>query len=109
VIATGFQYSVREFIEIAAKHLGIYLEWQGSGIDEKGYNTQTKKCVVKVDPKYFRPTEVETLLGDPTKAKKKLGWQPCISFDKLVEEMIVEDLKLAERDTLCQRQGFKTL
>lgn len=108
VIATGIQHSVREFINIAAKHLDIFIQWQGTGIDEKGYNIQTGKNIIKVEPKYFRPIEVETLLGDSSKAKKKLGWQPRISFDELVKEMITEDIKLAERDAFCQQEGFKT-
>jgi len=86
VIATGFQHSVREFIEIAAKHLNMTLRWEGAGIDEKGYDTETNKCIVAIDPTYFRPTEVETLLGDATKAKQELGWQPQITFAELVKE-----------------------
>ena len=107
VIATGVQYSVREFVNAAAKEMGIEMRWEGSGVDEKGYDA-SGKCIVAVDPRYFRPTEVETLLGDPTKAKEKLGWVPKISFDELVAEMVREDLKDAERDELCKREGFKT-
>jgi GDPmannose 4,6-dehydratase len=84
------------------------VQWQGTGIEEKGYEKASGKCIVAVDPKYFRPTEVETLLGDPSKAKDKLGWEPRISFDQLVEEMVKEDLKLAEQDALLQHKGFKT-
>ncbi|MCK7574566.1 MAG: GDP-mannose 4,6-dehydratase [Chromatiales bacterium] len=84
-----------------------HLRWEGAGIDEKGYDTATGHCVVAIDPRYFRPTEVETLLGDPTKAKEKLGWVPKISFDELVREMVREDLIAAERDALCKREGFK--
>ncbi len=78
------------------------------GVDEKGYEEKTGQCIVSIDPKYFRPTEVETLLGDPSKAKKKLGWEPRISFEQLVEEMVKEDLKLAEQEAFFQKKGFKT-
>ncbi len=108
VIATGVQYSVRQFVDAAAKELDIAIRWEGEGVDEKGYNEANGKCIVAVDPRYFRPTEVETLLGDPTKAKEKLGWTPKITFHELVAEMVREDLKDAERDELCQRQGYKT-
>ena len=107
VIATGVQYSVRDFVDAAAQELGIAIRWQGSGVDEKGYDA-TGKCIVAVDPRYFRPTEVETLLGDPSKAKEKLGWTPRITFKELVAEMVREDLKTSERDDLCRREGFKT-
>ncbi len=89
VIATGIQYSVREFIEEAAPYFGIELEWVGEGLDEIGYDSNSRKPVVKVDSKYFRPTEVETLLGDATKAKQKLGWEPKITFKQLVEDMCI--------------------
>jgi GDPmannose 4,6-dehydratase len=105
VIATGVQYSVRDFVSIAAKELGIEIRWEGDGIDEKGYD-EANKCIVSVDPRYFRPTEVETLLGDATKAKEKLGWQPKITFAELVKEMVREDLKSAERDELVKRHGY---
>ncbi|MDP2180329.1 MAG: GDP-mannose 4,6-dehydratase [Methylicorpusculum sp.] len=108
VIATGVQYSVRQFVDAAAKELDIAIRWEGEGAEEKGYNEANGKCIVAVDPRYFRPTEVETLLGDPTKAKEKLGWTPKITFHELVAEMVREDLKDAERDELCQRQGYKT-
>jgi len=108
VIATGVQYSVRDFVNAAAKELGIVIRWEGIGVDEKGYEESSGKCIVAVDPRYFRPTEVETLLGDPTKAKEKLGWVPQITFDELVSEMVREDLKDAERDELCKSEGFKT-
>lgn len=108
VIATGVQYSVRDFINSAAKELGMTIRWEGEGVLEKGYDAQGK-CVVAVDPRYFRPTEVETLLGDPTKAKEKLGWTPKITFDELVSEMVREDLKSAERDELVKRHGFKSM
>lgn len=105
VIATGVQYSVRQFVEIAARELGITITWKGRGGDEKGYDAEGK-CIVEVDPRYFRPTEVETLLGDPTKAKQKLGWTPKITFHELVAEMVREDLKSAERDELVKKHGF---
>jgi GDPmannose 4,6-dehydratase len=107
VIATGVQYSVRDFVNAAARDLGIEVEWRGDGVEEKGYDKATGKCIVEVDPRYFRPTEVETLLGDPTKAKTKLGWEPKTSFADLVAEMVREDLKDAERDELCHREGYK--
>jgi len=105
VIATGVQYSVRDFVNAAAKELGIEITWQGTGVDEKGYDVDGK-CIVQVDSRYFRPTEVETLLGDPTKAKLKLGWTPKITFHELVSEMVREDLKSAERDELVKRHGY---
>jgi GDPmannose 4,6-dehydratase len=105
VIATGVQYSVRDFVNAAARELGMVITWRGKGVDEKG-NDASGKCIVKVDPRYFRPTEVETLLGDPSKAKQKLGWTPKITFDELVSEMVREDLKSAERDELVKKHGF---
>lgn len=108
VIATGYQHSVREFIEIAAKQLDMTLRWEGTGIDEKGYDVQTNRCIVAIDPTYFRPTEVETLLGDATKAQQQLGWQPHITFTELVKEMVETDMKLAKQDALCQLAGFPT-
>lgn len=105
VIATGVQYSVRDFVSIAAKELGIDVRWEGEGLNEKGYNA-SGKCIVSVDPRYFRPTEVENLLGDPSKAKMKLGWQPKITFFELVQEMVREDLKSAERDELVKKHGY---
>ena len=89
VIATGEQYSVREFVEKASPYFGMNIEWMGEGIDEVGFDWNTKRPIIKVDPKYFRPTEVESLLGDATKAKEKLGWKPEISFDQLIEEMCI--------------------
>ena len=89
--------------------VGIDLRWEGTGVDEKGYDTTTGHCIVAVDPRYFRPTEVETLLGDPTKAREKLGWVPEITFADVVREMMREDLKEAERDALCRREGYRTL
>lgn len=105
VIATGIQYSVRDFVNAAAGELGISIEWKSEGVDEKGYDS-SGKCIVAVDPRYFRPTEVETLLGDASKAKEKLGWEPKITFDELVREMVREDLKTAERDELVKKHGY---
>ena len=105
VIATGVQYSVRDFVNAAAEELGINVRWVGEGMDEKGYDA-SGKCIVAVDSRYFRPTEVEALLGDATKAKEKLGWTPKINFKELVAEMVREDLKAAERDELIKRHGY---
>lgn len=107
VIASGVQFSVRDFINLAAKELGIAIRWEGEGENEKGYDIDTGKCIVQVDPRYFRPTEVETLLGDARKAKNILGWAPKISFHELVAEMVREDLMSAERDELVKRHGYK--
>lgn len=107
VIATGAQHSVREFVELAAKYLGMQVRWEGVGVDEKGYDVETGRCIVEVDSRYFRPTEVETLLGDPGKAKEKLGWQPGTSFEELVGEMVKEDLLMAERDKMVSIAGYK--
>jgi len=105
VIATGKQYSVRDFVNAAASELGMRIKWVGRGEDEKGFD-ESGNCIVAVDKRYFRPTEVETLLGDPTKAKEKLGWTPKITFEELVAEMVREDLKAAERDELVKRHGY---
>jgi GDPmannose 4,6-dehydratase len=105
VIATGHQYSVREFVEHAAAHLGMRLRWKGEGADEQGMDAEGR-VIVSVDPRYFRPAEVETLLGDASKAHRELGWQPRISFAELVSEMVTEDLKEAERDALVHKHGF---
>ncbi|HVS26523.1 MAG TPA: GDP-mannose 4,6-dehydratase [Burkholderiales bacterium] len=105
VIASGEQYSVRDFLNAAAHELGMTIHWRGSGIEEKGYDA-SGKCIVAVDPRYFRPTEVESLLGDASKAKIKLGWTPKIKFKQLVAEMVHEDLKSAERDHLVKRHGY---
>jgi GDPmannose 4,6-dehydratase len=105
VIATGVQHSVREFVEAAARELGIHITWQGEGVDEKGHD-QLGRCIVQTDPGYFRPTEVDSLVGDPEKARRQLGWQAKTSFDELVREMVREDLKSAERDELVKRHGF---
>lgn len=105
VIATGKQYSVRDFVNRAAAEIGISIRWEGTGVDEKGYDRGTNACIVAVDPRYFRPAEVETLLGDATKAREKLGWAPRISFESLVAEMMQEDLKGAQREDLLQKHG----
>ncbi len=105
VIATGQQYSVREFVQRCAKLLELDLIWQGTGIDEKALDAKGN-VVVAVDPRYFRPTEVETLLGDPTKAQRELGWTPRTSFEQLVQEMVESDLKAAQRDALVRKHGF---
>lgn len=123
VIATGEQHSVRDFVDAAAGELGIRLRWEGAGLDEVGmvdsldnakinefeekFRVKTGDTIVRVDPRYFRPTEVETLLGDPTKARKQLGWEAKVSFESLVREMVEEDLKLAQRDKLVGLKGFK--
>ena len=129
VIATGRQFSVRDFVNAAAAELGVSLSWQGQGVDETGTvaavdvnrlqqvagNRHGLEChlkpgdvVVRVDPRYFRPTEVETLLGHPAKAKEKLGWEPKTSFEDMVAEMAREDLALSMRDAVCKVAGFKT-
>jgi GDPmannose 4,6-dehydratase len=109
VIATGEQHSVREFIEAVCQELGIEVTWEGAGVDTVGRDRRSGYAIVRVDPRYFRPTEVESLLGDASKARQKLGWQPRTSFRALVAEMVVADLKDAERDQLCRREGFDTL
>ena len=117
VIATGVQYSVRDFVNAAAGELGITLRWEGEGVEEIGIvetvmsnesSPSPGDVIVRVDPRYFRPTEVETLLGDPIKAKQKLGWEPRTSFQELVSEMVRSDLEEAKRDELCRRHGFNT-
>jgi GDPmannose 4,6-dehydratase len=139
VIATGEQHSVREFVELAAKEVGIAIEWKGSGVEEIGLITSISSAqtsseaplkrsapqaqrpssaaaltpnpgsvIVRIDPRYFRPTEVETLLGDPSKAKKKLGWESRVTFQELVSEMVRADLEEAQRDHLCTTAGFRT-
>lgn len=110
VIATGVQYSVRDFVDAAAQELGMKIRWEGHGINEKGILlVDENECtIVQVDPRYFRPTEVETLLGDPTKARETLGWTPKISFAELVAEMVRTDLHDAQRDELSKQHGFST-
>ncbi len=121
VIATGVQYSVRDFVNAAVDELGFKLRWEGAGVEEVGIidsidsarvdescPLQAGQTVVRVDPRYFRPTEVETLLGDPTKAKEKLGWTPTTTFEEMVVEMVRSDLDIAKRDELVKQHGFKT-
>jgi GDPmannose 4,6-dehydratase len=107
VIATGKQYSVRDFVGATGAKLGMRIEWKGAGVDEVGIDAKTGRTLVRVDPRYFRPTEVETLLGDPSKAKQKLGWTAEVSFDQLVAEMVASDLDDAKRDAMVAEQGFK--
>lgn len=106
VVATGENHSVREFVDRSFREVGINLEWHGSGIDEKGIDSETGKTLVQVDPRYFRPTEVDELLGDPTKAKDLLGWQPRVKFSELVRRMVISDLREAEKEQLCRTAGF---
>ena len=106
-IATGVQYSVRDFVNFAWGYLGKVVCWEGEGMNEKGYESETGKLIVAVDSRYFRPTEVETLLGDPTKAKEKLGWEPQINFKEMVYEMMENDINIAKRDSLVKKHGFK--
>jgi len=108
VIATGEQHSVREFVEQAGKHLGVTIRWQGEGLQEKGIDEATGNVIVSIDPRYFRPTEVDTLLGDTTKARRKLGWKPRTAFNRMVAEMVAADLKEAQRDQICLQEGFQT-
>jgi len=117
VIATGVQYSVRQFVEFAAAELGISVRFEGEGVDEVGIvakvdgdqaKVKVGDVLVKVDPRYFRPTEVETLLGDPSKAREKLGWTPQTSLQELVKEMVLADYSSARRDALVKMAGFKT-
>ncbi|MEO5328778.1 MAG: GDP-mannose 4,6-dehydratase [Magnetococcus sp. THC-1_WYH] len=105
VIATGCQYSVRAFVEAAGECLGLKISWQGRGVDEVGLDVKTGRVIVRVDPRYFRPTEVDNLLGDPTKAREKLGWKPRISFKELVQEMVAQDLKKAQLERMLIKQG----
>ena len=107
-ISTGVQYTVRDFVNIAAEELGIKLKWSGTGIDETAIDVTTGKTIVQIDSRYFRPTEVETLLGDSTKAREKLGWVPKISFKELVKEMVLHDFNEAKKDNLCNQEGFAT-
>ncbi len=126
VIATGRQFSVRDFVNAAAAELGLSLEWNGSGVDEVGIvravdahqlkkaagreivcHIKTGEVLVRVDPRYFRPTEVETLLGDPARAHAKLGWRPRVTFEDMVAEMVREDMQIAQRDKVCRESGFE--
>jgi len=108
VIATGEHHSVREFIEVACKKMGMPIHWEGRGVEEKGIidSQPPGRTIVKIDPRYFRPTEVDVLLGDPSKAKEKLDWEPVVSFEELISEMVESDLREAKRDELCKREGF---
>lgn len=106
VIATGEQYSVREFVDATCRVLDMRIRWEGDGTEEKGIEVESGRVIVAVDPRYFRPTEVETLLGDPEKARAKLGWAPKTSFQELVREMAENDFKLAQRDDLVKKAGF---
>ncbi len=107
VIASGEQHSVRDFVNAAAKELGFAIGWKGKGAEERGYD-QKGRCIVAVDPRYFRPAEVDSLLGDAGKARQKLGWAPKVRFPELVAEMVREDLKEAQRDELAKKHGFDT-
>ncbi|MCD6294735.1 MAG: GDP-mannose 4,6-dehydratase [Deltaproteobacteria bacterium] len=106
VIATGQQYSVRDFVNVAGREVGIDIRWEGTGVEEKGYDRNTEKCIVAVDERYYRPTEVEALLGDASLAREALGWKPKTSFKEMVAEMVAWDLKEASRDLLCRNEGF---
>lgn len=106
-IATGLQFSVRDFVNFAWGHLGKIIRWEGEGIDEKGYDSETGNLLVVVDSRYFRPTEVEALLGDPSKAREKLGWKPKITFEEMVHEMMENDINISKRDSLVKKYGFK--
>jgi GDPmannose 4,6-dehydratase len=108
VIATGKQHSVREFIELAAKEVGISIRWEGHGLKEKGIDAGNGREIVCIDPRYFRPTEVDTLLGDSSKARKQLGWESKTTFKELVKEMVAMDMIEAEKDELCLQEGFQT-
>lgn len=107
VIATGKQYSVRDFVEMAANAIGMTLAWSGDDVEECATDTRSGNVVIRIDPNYYRPTEVDSLLGNPAKAKAKLGWEPEIGLEKLVTEMVEADLALARRDALIKREGFK--
>ena len=108
VLCTGKNYSVRDMCKIAFKEVGIDLAWDGEGADEVGKESNTGEVLVRIDPNYYRPTEVDNLLGDPSKAKKKLGWHANIGFEEMIEEMVREDLMEAERDQLCRTRGYRT-
>jgi GDPmannose 4,6-dehydratase len=111
VIATGIQHSVKEFINVASKELGMIIKWEGKGIEEKAYwlnsgKNRIKKLIIEIDPRYYRPAEVDSLLGDASKARKKLGWKPKITFRELVKEMVSEDLKSVESEVFLKKNGF---
>lgn len=107
VIATGKQYSVRDFVTMAFAEVAVDVDWTGSGVDEKGVDRRSGKVLMEVDPRYFRPTEVDTLLGDATKARTRLGWEPKITVEEMVKEMVREDLNDAEHDELCRHEGYR--
>jgi len=107
VIATGKQFSVRDFVEAAGAALDMKIEWHGQGVDEVGVDTATGRPLVRVDPRYFRPTEVESLLGDASKAREILGWTPAVDFPALVAEMVAADLEIAKRDAMVAKEGYK--
>ena len=107
-IATGEQYSVRDFVNLAWDYLGRAIRWEGTGLGERGYDSETGDLIVSVDSRYFRPTEVDSLLGDPTKARDKLGWKPKITFKEMVHEMMENEINVAKRDSLVNEHGFKT-
>jgi GDPmannose 4,6-dehydratase len=109
VLATGEMHSVREFVELAFKEVAIDIQWQGKGVDEKGMNAATGDVIIEVDPRYFRPTEVDLLLGDPSKAKKKLKWKPKHTFQELVEQMVASDVVEMEKDNLLKKEGYNVL
>ncbi len=108
VIATGIQYSVRELVEIAAQQLDMSIRWEGEGADEKGIDAESGRMIIAIDPQYYRPTEVNELLGDASKARKKLGWKPTITFEDMIAEIVEADLEEAKKDNLCQTEGFQT-
>jgi GDPmannose 4,6-dehydratase len=107
VVATGEQHSVREFVELAGRELGMRIHWQGSGVEERGVDARSGRTVVRINPRYLRPAEVDTLLGDSTRARMELGWQPTVSFEELVREMVAHDLALAERDAVWAGRGLR--
>ena len=109
VLATGTTTSIRDFVSMTFKELGIDIEWQGEGVNEKGIDKQSGRVLVEVDPRFFRPAEVELLLGDSTKARTKLGWKPNYDLAALVKEMVAEDLKLAKKEKLLNDNGYETL
>ena len=106
VIATGIQNSVRDFVNLAGREVGFDIRWEGEGVDEKGYDRNTGRCIVAVDPRYYRPTEVDALLGDASLAREALGWTPKTSFEEMVTEMVAQELKETSRDLLCRKEGF---
>jgi GDPmannose 4,6-dehydratase len=107
VIATGKQHSVRELIELAAGRLGMPVAWEGQGVEERGIDTTSGRPIVAIDSRYFRPAEVDTLLGDPSKARRQLGWEPKIGFEELITEMVTADLMEAEKDAMVRRRGYR--